>query len=252
MSEIRVENIIGETGTDAVKFTKGINVTGVTTATSFSGSGASLTSLPAANLTGTLPAISGANLTGISADYVKLQHLSSSGGAAQYLIFNNLDVATYKYFDFTISAVPNNDNVLMRFRFRTGTGTSSSSSDVINGSNYGWSYYQHWGTDNFGEQARTSQVSMTLSDTIGGTTSNNEGIAVRMRIHFANSNDTHADGLQNWVDWAYAQKDPDNNINQGRGTGAYHASSIYPTGFQVYLSSGVINAHTYTLYGQKR
>ena len=68
MSEIRVENIIGETGTDAVKFTKGINVTGiVTTATSFSGSGASLTSLPAANLTGTLPAISGANLTGISA-----------------------------------------------------------------------------------------------------------------------------------------------------------------------------------------
>ena len=67
MSEIRVENIIGETGLDAVKFTKGINVTGVTTATTFSGSGASLTSLPAANLIGTLPAISGANLTGISA-----------------------------------------------------------------------------------------------------------------------------------------------------------------------------------------
>jgi len=67
MSEIRVENIIGETGNDAVKFTKGINVTGVTTATSFSGSGASLTSLPAGNLTGALPAISGANLTGISA-----------------------------------------------------------------------------------------------------------------------------------------------------------------------------------------
>ena len=70
MSEIRVENIIGETGTDAVKFTKGINVTGVTTATSFSGSGASLTSLPAANLTGTLPAISGANLTNVSAGKV--------------------------------------------------------------------------------------------------------------------------------------------------------------------------------------
>ena len=66
MSEIRVENIIGETGTDAVKFTKGINVTGVTTATSFSGSGASLTSLPAANLTGTLPALDGSNLTGLS------------------------------------------------------------------------------------------------------------------------------------------------------------------------------------------
>ena len=39
---------------------------GTVTAATFSGSGASLTNLPAANLTGTLPAISGANLTGIS------------------------------------------------------------------------------------------------------------------------------------------------------------------------------------------
>jgi microcystin-dependent protein len=38
---------------------------GLLTATTFAGSGASLTALPAANITGTLPAISGANLTGI-------------------------------------------------------------------------------------------------------------------------------------------------------------------------------------------
>jgi len=40
--------------------------TGVTTATTFSGSGANLTNLPAANLTGTLPAIDGSSLTGIA------------------------------------------------------------------------------------------------------------------------------------------------------------------------------------------
>ena len=75
MSEIRVTNIIGETGTDAVNFTKGINVSsGVITATTFSGSGANLTSLPAGNLTGTLPAISGANLTGISAGEYSLAY----------------------------------------------------------------------------------------------------------------------------------------------------------------------------------
>jgi hypothetical protein len=45
----------------------GVTVTGTVTATTFSGSGASLTSLPAANLTGTLPAISGANLTTLNA-----------------------------------------------------------------------------------------------------------------------------------------------------------------------------------------
>ena len=40
---------------------------GIITATTFSGSGASLTNLPAANITGTLPAISGANLTTLNA-----------------------------------------------------------------------------------------------------------------------------------------------------------------------------------------
>ena len=44
----------------------GVSVTGTCTATTFSGSGASLTSIPAANLTGTLPAIDGSALTGMS------------------------------------------------------------------------------------------------------------------------------------------------------------------------------------------
>ena len=57
MSEIRVENIIGETGTDAVKFTKGINVTGIVTATNVS-IGSSVT---ASTFHG-----NGANLTGIN------------------------------------------------------------------------------------------------------------------------------------------------------------------------------------------
>ena len=47
--------------------TTNIVASGVITATTFSGSGASLTNLPAANLTGTLPAISGANLTNLDA-----------------------------------------------------------------------------------------------------------------------------------------------------------------------------------------
>ena len=58
MSEIRVENIIGETGTDAVKFTKGINVTGIVTATNVSiGSSVTATSFFG----------SGAGLSGVSA-----------------------------------------------------------------------------------------------------------------------------------------------------------------------------------------
>ena len=48
----------------------GAVITGICTATTFSGSGASLTSLPSAQLTGALPAIDGSNLTGIAADKI--------------------------------------------------------------------------------------------------------------------------------------------------------------------------------------
>ena len=44
----------------------GLVISGVTTSTTFSGSGASLTNLPAAQLTGALPAIDGSNLTNIT------------------------------------------------------------------------------------------------------------------------------------------------------------------------------------------
>ena len=68
MSEIRVENIIGETGTDAVKFTKGINVTGIVTATNVSiGSSVTATSFFG----------SGAGLSGVSAGKV-LQVVSTT------------------------------------------------------------------------------------------------------------------------------------------------------------------------------
>jgi len=55
-------------------------VTGVCTATTLAGSGANLTALPAGNLTGALPAISGANLTGIAAtDNVRTGILDVAG-----------------------------------------------------------------------------------------------------------------------------------------------------------------------------
>ena len=95
MTEIRVENIIGETGNDAVKFTKGINVTGIATATNVS-VGSSVT---ATNFFG-----SGAALTGISAGITMAQTwrltsnfgiTSNSGGAD---ITSNFEIAdTYGY-----------------------------------------------------------------------------------------------------------------------------------------------------------
>ena len=76
-SEIRVNKIENRSGLGTVTFADtGVDLAGIVTATTFSGSGASLTNLPAANLTGTvadarfpatLPAASGANLTNLPA-----------------------------------------------------------------------------------------------------------------------------------------------------------------------------------------
>jgi len=62
MSEIRVDNIVSETGTGNVAFNKGVNVTGVVTATSFEGS------VNATGLTGT-PDIAVQNITGVAATF---------------------------------------------------------------------------------------------------------------------------------------------------------------------------------------
>ena len=67
-SEIRVNKIENRSGLGTVTFADtGVDLAGIVTATTFSGSGASLTDLPAGNVTGTLPAISGANLTNLPA-----------------------------------------------------------------------------------------------------------------------------------------------------------------------------------------
>ena len=75
MSRIRANQITNQSADGAPTVQNGLIITGVTTSTTFSGSGASLTNIPdsalsvvtASKLTGALPAISGANLTNLDA-----------------------------------------------------------------------------------------------------------------------------------------------------------------------------------------
>ena len=67
-SEIRVNKIINRSGLSTVTFTNdGAIVSGIVSATVYTGSGANLTDLPAGNLSGTLPAINASNLTNVPA-----------------------------------------------------------------------------------------------------------------------------------------------------------------------------------------
>ena len=66
MSRIRANQITNQSADGAPTVQNGLIISGVTTSTTFSGSGASLTNIPSAQLTGALPALDGSNLTGIT------------------------------------------------------------------------------------------------------------------------------------------------------------------------------------------
>ena len=82
-SKIVVNNIEPDAGISTVTIIGDVSVGSSITATDITathhGSGADLTNLPAANLTGTLPAISGANLTGINTAFGSGTSVNTSG-----------------------------------------------------------------------------------------------------------------------------------------------------------------------------
>ena len=86
---------------------QGVVVTGVCTATSFSGSGVGLTSIPSSQLTGALPSLDGSALTGVTASGtgIVIQHDGSNVGTAGTINFStNLDVSAISAGIVTITA----------------------------------------------------------------------------------------------------------------------------------------------------
>ena len=124
-SEIRVNKIINRSGLSTVTFSDdGAIVSGIVSATVYTGSGADLTNIPAGQLSGSLPAISGANLTGVSGPEVygftgigsNLQVTTTNGGA------DNITGAQYDAFEQVLFApsgitfsINNNGNLIATF-----------------------------------------------------------------------------------------------------------------------------------------
>ncbi len=80
---------------------------GIITATSFSGSGSGLTSIPSAQLSGALPALDGSALTGITASGsgIIVKHDGSTVGTAGTINFStNLDVSAISAGIVTVTA----------------------------------------------------------------------------------------------------------------------------------------------------
>ena len=125
MSIVRADSLKDRAGVGAPSAPHGMNVTGVCTATTFSGSGASLTNLDASDLASgtipdarfpaTLPAVSGANLTNMSAGkFLQIvQEYNSSFPRFQ----SNSTTFVASDFKVTITPTAANSKILVDFRF---------------------------------------------------------------------------------------------------------------------------------------
>ena len=212
-------------GTAVTVSSGGVITSGIVTATSFSGSGA--------------------NLTGISADYVKLQQASgASGGSA--LIFDNLDVSTYKFFDLVAFLRPATDAQQLRFYYREGGASGSN----ITGNSYAYGFNEKKESNTSNCTAGSPDTYMRITGSIGNHAS--EGVGVSMRISVAQSGDNAtAKWLANFVSWNAVYREQGNAARMTNGQGHLYDDTKYPTGFSLYFQSGNILHYSYTLYGIK-
>ena len=133
MSIVRADSLKDRAGVGAPNAPNGLNVTGVCTATTFSGSGASLTNLDASDLASgtipdarfpaTLPAISGANLTNVSAG--KMLQIVQEYDSSFPRLQTNSTTFVASTFKVTITPTAANSKILIDMRYisnNNGTG----------------------------------------------------------------------------------------------------------------------------------
>lgn len=209
--------------------------------------------LPDARFPATLPAVSGANLTNIASDFVKLQRASAAGGTGD-LIFDNLDVATYKVFDLTLFFTPSTNNVSCRMQFRTGGASGSN----ISASHHQTAYQYLYSSNGQSQSTSAGASDIYLSGATGS--SSVAGISLYLRISLADSTDNgYSRNRANSVWWQAMMHDNSNNPNWIVGSatltdggGGAGGTTNYPTGFKFDTSSGNIGNYSYLLYGLKR
>ena len=217
----------------------GVSVTaGVGT---FSSIGAG-TSIAAAGLTGALPTINGANITGIStsatSDYVKLQAATGTSAVAD-LTFDSLDVTTYRTFKFVFSGYPSTDDSDLYFRFRASG--SDKTADAYNGT--------HIGVNGAGSMIDNAyeETYARISYTAGNN--NYEGWRLELTVvpHVSGDPD-----YQNNFGHCFVNRYTDSNSHRGETYHFKYHQSDTTDGFKIYPASGNISAYSYTLYGLKR
>jgi len=176
-------------------------------------------------------------------DYVKLAQGEQASYGGSELLFENLNVATYKFFDLIAFLQPANDAVSLRFRYREGGASGSN----ITGNSYSYGFNEKKDS-NTSNCTASSSTKLILSGSIGNHAS--EGIGISMRISVARTNDiANTKWLANFVSWNAVYREQGNAARMTNGQGHLYDDTKYPTGFSFHFENGNINNYSYTLYG---
>ena len=172
-------------------------------------------------------------------DFVKLQAATGTSGVAA-LLFQNLDVTTYRTFKIVLSGYPVDDGADLRLRvldgstYKTGAGT------------YNWS---QTGTNGAGNAIHGA--GNTSYATIGGGAGNNNYEGWRTEITYV----PHVSGdpaYQNNFGYAITSRYDQGNSYRGEIFNFKFHQSDVTDGIELYPSSGNFTAYSYTLYGLRR
>jgi hypothetical protein len=187
-------------------------------------------------------------------DVVKLQSQTGSdlGGA---LIFDDLDVVTYRSFILYFALLPasNVDGYYFNMRFRTGG--SSGADDTSSHYSYGYQYtYQN---DGHAQIARINYSYCGVNHTVGGQATV-EGVNGVLHFTPNRSGDSFNTGSGN--SFAHWQTGMHNEVENWRGTvgscSYNNSSAVNHTGFKLYQGTGTSESggfdnYKYALYGVK-
>ena len=189
-----------------------------------------------------------------ASDFVKLQAATGSdlGG---FLIFDNLDTATYRAFKLYFALLPDSsaDGMYPYFRFRTGGASGADDS----ASHYSYTYSYGAQVDGTNTIARINENRGGLSHTVGGQATV-EGMSGVLDIMLCRSGDGfNTGGGGSRASGSISQHNEVENWRGGYANIQYNNSSaVNHTGFKLWMGSGGnpyggFDNYKYALYGVK-
>ena len=198
------------------------------------------TTIDATALTGNLPAISGASLTGVQGDFVTISSVKSEVDVA------NLDITLPTgYISFVLCGrfFPATDGQSLQLRF-----SIDSASSYESGSNYNYGKFDIGASSTIAAEHGASQTQIVLNNGDGNAITEGSFFNIEIEPSIADGNYNS----YNSVAWKGYRLDGSTNYRALLGTGVFQSdATTRATHLRLFYASGNVSEYHYTLFGRK-